>query len=296
MPTSQWSDNDWETLRDRIAAGTVTPVLGAGASAAIIGTGAELASQWAADVGYRLLEPSSLPTVAQYVATTLDRAGPGEYVHVQLEDRLRSLVVADIADADDPYRVLPRHPFPVWLTTNYDDLITRALNAANKPPRVGVSRWTPPDVFFEAARYDLGDFRPTAEQPLVFHLHGRYDDPASMVITEGHYLEFLEQMAAGDGVLPPQVQQALATTSLLFLGYSFRDVNLQLALRRWKVPRTAYAVRPYPAGLDDGRRAELADYSPKYLEDVTRIRFKVYWGTASEFCAELNDMIGSGDP
>jgi hypothetical protein len=296
MPTSQWTDADWQTLVGRINAGQVTPVLGAGASVGIVGSAAEIAGEWARDVGYRLLEPTSLPSVAQYVATMVDPAGPGDHIKEQLASRLRSLVVADIQDRHDPYRALPRHPFPIWLTTNYDDLIARALRAANKPPRIGVSRWTPPRVFFDATPYDLTGFQPTTAEPLVFHLHGRYEDPASMVITEGHYLEFLEQMAASEGVLPPQVEQALATTSLLFVGYSFRDVNLQLLLRRWDVRHRAYAVRPFPDGLDDDQRGALADYAPKYLEDVTGIRFKVFWGTASEFCAELETVLSGSSP
>jgi hypothetical protein len=266
----------------------VTPVLGAGASASIIGVGADVAATWSETIGYEFDDFRHLPAVAQFVATTQDRAGAGEYVNSVLATRLASLVVADLP-AGDLYRSLPRHCLPVWLTTNYDDLIERALNSHNKPPRIDVARWTPPDLYWDRSAYDLTGFEASAAAPLVFHLHGRYDDPASMVISESDYLEFLEQLSRDrDAVLPAAVVKAIATTSLLFIGYSFRDVNLQLVLRQWRIPKLAYAVRPLPESVPADQRKAYADYYPRYLRQVTGAAFKVYWGTATDFCAELD--------
>ena len=292
MPVTGWTDQDWRTLEDRIVAGTVTPVLGAGASADVVGTAASLASSWAADIQYPFPDSHSLPAVAQYVATMVDRAGPGEYVQERLTERLRNVVVADLDEGHGPYRSLPTYPFRVWLTTNYDDLVRRALFSRNKPPKVTVARWTPPDLYWDKTEYDVGDHVPTEEHPLVCHLHGWYGDPASMVISESDYLEFLEQMSGPAAVLPDVVTKAIATTSLLFIGYSFRDTNLQLVLRQWTIPRLAYAVRPFPDGLTEGDRDRYADYYPRYLKKVTGVDFKVYWGTAAAFCAELDEHRG----
>jgi hypothetical protein len=189
----------------------------------------------------------------------------------------------------------------VWLTTNYDDLILRALRSANRSPRVGVAQWRPANVFWDHSPYDVSGFEPSAEQPLVFYLHGRFEDPASMVITESDYLEYLEQMSAskmGESltsapVLPKIVEEAIASTSLLFIGYSFGDVNLHLQLRRWRIPRQAYAVTPLPDRGTEEQRQAYADYYPEYLERVTGAKFKMYWGTAVEFCEELDERVGA---
>ena len=92
----------------------------------------------------------------------------------------------------------------------------------------------------------------------------------------------------------PGPERAIATTSLLFIGYSFRDVNLQLVLRQWRIPRLAYLVRPLPPGLSDAQRDAYVDYYPRYLKTVTGADFKLYWGTASEFCAALDEFLGRG--
>ena len=167
MATRQWTDAEWRTLANRIGAGTVTPVVGAGASADIVGDAAGLARAWADDAGYPFDDDDRLPAVAHYVATMEDRARPAEYLAETLAAKLDGFVVAAIEDRHHPYRALPKHGFPTWLTTNYDDLIRRALNADNRPPRIGVARWTPPDLYWDNAEYDLSGFTPAPEQPLV---------------------------------------------------------------------------------------------------------------------------------
>jgi hypothetical protein len=289
-----WTDAEWATLLDRIEHGNVTPVLGAGASASVLGTGADLAKAWAGDIGYHAIESDgNLAAVAQYVATTGDRASPGEWLNERFSKELENFTVADLESEHDPYLFLPKHKFPMWLTTNYDDLIQRALNARGKVAHIGCSKWQPPDVFWDRAAYDLTGFEPTDKDPLVFYVHGRYEDATSMVVTEADYLLFLEQMASLADVLPPVVESAIASTSLLFIGYSMRDINLQLLLRRWQINRVAYAIRPAPPNIGADDLATYADFYPKYLKEVTGVSFKIFWGTGTEFCKELDEKFGA---
>lgn len=294
MATTEWTHDDWSKLVKRIVQQKVTPVMGAGVSSDVVGAARDLATAWAQEVHYPFDDNWSLPAVAQYVATTGDRSEPGEYIEARVGGLISNLVIPDLGDAYHPYRFLPRRQFPIWLTTNYDDLIERGLNAANKPPRVSTATWVPPNLVWDTRRYELGDFAPSERHPLVFHLHGVYDDVASMVITETDYLEYLEQLRNLSEVLPAVVQNALASTSLLFIGYSFRDVNLQLILRTWNLPRLAYLVRPLPDGLSDEQIQAFTDYYPRYLKSVTRADFKVFWGTASSFCKEFSHRLKDG--
>lgn len=283
-------DDRWTTLCERIEEGKATPVIGAGASAHILGTGGQVATEWGDAAGYPGPAGSPLPAIAQYVAVSQDHASASEYVEKLFRARLEGLSVADLPDRTDPYRVLPRLPFPVYVTTNYDDLLVRGLRAFNREPRVATVRWVPPDRQWTPADPDLEDFEPTVGQPLVFHLHGRYEDRSSMVISEADYLDFLTQMARGD-LLPQVVREALARNALIFLGYSFSDVNVQLLLRAWTPLRRGMAVQP-PPPLPDDRAADFLAYYPAYVKSITGHDLDMFWGTATDFCAELCRRCG----
>jgi hypothetical protein len=72
------------------------------------------------------------------------------------------------------------------------------------------------------------------KQSVIYKMHGSIaPDPKwdNFVITEGDYVDFLSRMAAKDrhpfGVLPVLPRQELP-----FLGYSLRDWNLRVILRK----------------------------------------------------------------
>ena len=291
MGSTAWSEDTWSLLVARIRAHQVTPILGAGASIDIVGGAIDIAGDWARSAKFPFDADPTLAEMAQYIAITLDRASAGEYIKQTMDRLLSKFVIADIEDRNNVYRYLPSLDFPIWITTNYDDLIERGLRSRNKSPHTTISAWTPPDIVRDEALFAVGDTDHTVENPLVFHLHGSYVDELSMVITESDYLEFLEQMAADATILPPVIRDAMATTSLLFVGYGFRDLNLQLLLRQWRLPRAAYAVQPLPDHLTDDQAQSWMDYYPKYLKAVTGVTVTMYWGTASDFCADLAAFV-----
>jgi len=75
------------------------------------------------------------------------------------------------------------------------------------------------------------DMNPTVENPAVYHFHGHKDYPDTMVLTEDDYLDFLVNISRDPSLIPPRVQQALAGTSLLFIGYSLNDTNFRVVFR-----------------------------------------------------------------
>ena len=94
-------------------------------------------------------------------------------------------------------------PFKGCVTTNYDDLLERAVRHAGDdlavlPAEVGtvVDRW-------------------------LLKLHGDVHSPASIVLTRADYTRFSSQNAANEGVL----QGLLLTQHVLFCGFSMRDEN-----------------------------------------------------------------------
>ena len=143
------------------------------------------------------------------------------------------------------------------VTTNYDDLLERTFSDAGKPAHVVVyqserksGHWESRGNFFHRSpgetrtqridrpnKYEnlLAD-----EEPIILKIHGAVDrerpDGDSFVITEDHYLDYLEfAPTALASLIPGPLPALLAKSHLLFLGYALKDWNLRVILRRlWR--------------------------------------------------------------
>lgn len=118
-------------------------------------------------------------------------------------------------DPGDPYRVVAALPVKVLVTTGWTDLLQEALRARGKQPTTACFQWTD--------RVDWDDdplsAPPTTDQPLVYHLYGRLENPDSLVLTEDDYFEWLTAWIDKKLVIPGVVRSALTRNSLMFLGY-----------------------------------------------------------------------------
>jgi hypothetical protein len=167
--------------------------------------------------GYPEAEPADLARVAQFLTQT-DKGFPNELIKKSFDPASPP----DFDDPNEPHTVLSALPLPIYITTNYDDFMVRALQAQNKKPKREFHRWneqlrTVPSCF------DDSDFQATAERPVVFHLYGHTEAPESMVVTEDDYREFLSNTSKKDQSLPLRIEKALAGTAPLFLGYDPTD-------------------------------------------------------------------------
>jgi hypothetical protein len=131
------SDNDWKLLLHRIKEGRCTPFLGAGAAYPVLPLGRDLAEQWSTEHSYPLADRADLPRVAQYLAVTYDSMWPKE----RLADSFKKCAAPDFSARDEPHSVLSRLPLPIYMTTNYDDLMIRALKAQGKEGLRETCRW-----------------------------------------------------------------------------------------------------------------------------------------------------------
>ncbi len=171
----------------------------------------------------------------------------------------------------NPLWALANLPIPIYITTNYDTLLEEYLIDAKKTPCTIVSNWMGwfgydretadakiKDLKNKAVdkhnnenlkaeeknlklikfNYQAGYY--TVDNPLVFHLHGVIDLPATMVLTEDNYIDFLVSLNGKDGlsgdikkipVLPSEIANIFSAKHLLFLGYSLNDINLNVLLR-----------------------------------------------------------------
>lgn len=295
MREPEWSDRDWDRLVDQIKRGDCTPFLGAGACSPTLPVGADLGQQWADHYDYPFEDRSNLPGVMQY-ASVIER-DPVTVKQLVARD-LSERGEPDFSDPAEPHRLLAEHPINVYLTTNYDNFMTRALELAGKEPVTAVCPWYRGAETHPLAELPDG-YRPHGHQPLVYHLHGRLEHEPSLVLAEQDYLEFLVTLAQDLGcddrrVVPIQILPALTQHPLLFIGYSLRDWpfrmlfhgfvgNLADVMRRQHV-----SVQLSPKLDDDEAQGRAEEFLIRYF---TKMKISVYWGEASEFCRELRHRL-----
>jgi hypothetical protein len=291
---------DWERLVDQVTSGDCTPFLGAGACHGTLPTGKKLSTDWAAKHQYPFDDHAVLPRVMQYAATG---ARDAVYIKQLVTRELSAHGPPDFAKPGEPHGLLARLPLPVYLTTNYDDFMMAALRAARKQPTRVICPW------YRGAAADEGvfgtdrGFDPRHEEPIVYHLHGSFAQPSSLVLTEDDYLEFLISLTrdkAGDGkkLVPASILRALTTRPLLFIGYSLEDWTFRVLFHGLlsTIPdvqqRRHVSVQLNPLSADaDSQRCQRAE---DYLTDHFGSRWNVslYWGTAESFSLELADRLG----
>ena len=267
--------------------GTVVPVLGA----RVYGSLPD-ANEIAADLARRFeLQPDAveLPRVAQHV-----------YVSSGRPDLLRMLrrILAPDLQPSVVHRFLARFPqrlealglsprYQMIVTTNYDSTLERAFEDENEPYDLAVYIGAGDDrgkfVHFPFDRqpelidvpntynrFPIDDFG-ELERSVIVKIHGgvaggpdgnRWKD--TWVVTEDHYIDFLSGGPV-ESLVPVQILAKLTESHCLFLGYSMRDWNLRVFLKRtWR-------------GEPLGSRSWAIEHSPDVLE-------KDFWTNAQVEC------------
>jgi hypothetical protein len=282
-PVTALEARDWETLLTRVRAGKCTPFLGAGASSGELPDGAALAREWAATHKYPFEDSHDLARVSQFLAVMTDPMFPKE----EICDQFRAASTPDFEREDEPHASLARLPLPLYVTTNYDNFMYEALEHAAKHPKLEICRWNKSPRLKAVPRVLDSRSVLDANAPVVFFLHGHLSVPDSLVLTEGDYLDFL--VAASQDyqrVVPAPVQEALAATSLMFVGYSLADWDFRV-LHRGILAGVERSLRRLSVTVQLPRRdAEQETYLERYFSDLMEV--KVFWGTATEFAAELS--------
>ncbi len=279
-------DKDWDILIRAIKMGRCTPFIGAGACCGVLPLGAEIARKWAAENDYPFKDSDNLIKVAQFLAVENYPMFPKDEI-VQMFDN--SKASPDFSNKSEPHRLLADLPLPVYLTSNYDDFMTRALVERHRDAKREICRWNTL-TRTEPSKFD-GGYQPTVANPVVFHLHGHTGLTSSIVLTEDDYFDFLVNVSRDPLLIPPRIQQVLTETSVLFIGYGLADWNFRVILQGLSrfiekgLGRTHIAVMIPPTVPDSEKQQQKAQaYLSAYYQNID---VKVCWATASEFCAEL---------
>lgn len=275
------SENDWEILLSRIKSGNCTPFLGAGACNGILPQAKEIANNWSIRHKYPMDDIDDLSNVAQYLAVTRDPMFP--------KDEVSKLLISSYPDEntaiEETHGLIARLPIPVYITTNYDNFMDRALRSYRKKPRRVVCKWN--RYIKDSGEFSLEEgFEGSVENPIVFHLHGLNELSESLVLTEDDYVDFLVNVSKEKtSLIPARIQRALTGSSLLFIGYSMKDWSFRVIFRglisqmEKSLRRLSIAVQ-----LSLGEK-EKEDYLNKYFGEM---KIKVFWGDSRDFIKELN--------
>jgi len=186
------------------------------------------------------------------------------------------------AQGPNPHRSLLRLPITRFATTNYDCEIERALSS-----RYGID-WTRFGISASSDRVDGGEkflsFTQRAENcdqlalfalarlesvdHMVFHCHGRFDDPRSVIASEVDYQRwYLGSSPESPPFFLQTIDLLFASNPILFVGYGLGDEDLLRPLRRIgaaaperRMYRPLFALLPERPGRDD------ADYHERLFE------------------------------
>jgi SIR2-like domain len=290
----------WKALAESIRSGQCTPFLGAGACAPTLPTGNDLSRELAREFGYPLHDGDDLARVVQFIA--LD-ARDIVYPKKEILKRIAAYGYPRF-EGGEPHHVLASWPLPVYLTTNYDDFMVKALEARERKAHRDFCRWKPDLAGHPSIWQREPGYRPTAAAPIVYHMHGCSDFPDSLVATEDDYLEFIYNIAKSGSMtktvdrswemLPPSIMMAISNHCLVFIGYSLLDWSFRVIFR-WLVlslrqtqRRLKVAVQLSPSpdhAVNEKAQAYLRDYF-EHVFDVT-----IFWGDAQQFISELQGHI-----
>jgi SIR2-like domain len=290
---------DWKRLIAQLSRGDCTPFLGAGACDGTLPTAAEMGRSWADRYNYPFPDHHDLAKVMQYIS--ISERDPIFVKESVCADFLTKGSPA-FDDETEPHGLLAKFPIRVFLTTNYDDFLIKALKMAGKSPRTMTCPWYMSPSADYAKYFARTPASPlSSQEPLVFHLHGNLGTPKSIVITEGDYLEFLVNIAVshtGEGtrLIPSAVLSALTDYPLLFIGYSLQDWTFRvlfhglLRAQSEVLRRRSVSVQLLPPLNLSIEEAELRarDYITRYLEGWS---ISIFWGTAAAFCTELRSRM-----
>jgi hypothetical protein len=254
----------------------------------------------ARDYRYPFIDNLDLARVMQYATMQL---GDPVYLKEKVSQFLLSVNAPDFRDPSEPHALLAGFPISVFLTTNYDDFLFKALRWVGKNPNLTMCSWSAgadyDKYFFETP----AGLRPGIDEPLVYHLHGSAHTPRSLVLTENDYLEFLvqitgSQVSTDSNIIPSSILSALTNNPLLFIGYSLQDWTFRVIFHGLLRPipdthrRRSVSVQLTPP--INGSLAEAEVRARHYMEHyLGHWNIAIFWGTAAEFCRELQRRTGS---
>lgn len=171
----------------------------------------ELLQDIAADLNLDIKKESDLISLAQYHVN--ENGGQrGKINQVLINEFTRDLTITD------NHKILSKLPIKTYWTTNYDTLIEDSLRNEGKRFDVKISK------------YNLSVTVPNIDS-IIYKMHGDVSQPHEAVITKDDY----ESYNNNRQLFTTALQGDLVSKTMLFIGFSFDDPNLEYILSRIRV-------------------------------------------------------------
>jgi hypothetical protein len=289
MPVKRMQDTDWEVLMKRIKDGRCTPFLGAGVYSEGPSLRSSVAKKWAAKYHYPFRDDDDVARVARFLNVEY---GDAEYASGQYIDELSKLKLPNFDDANEPYNILAKLPLPIYVTTNYDDMMEQALMKNKRDVKRDLCKWV--KGLEDTSPLAEQGFQPNVANPSVFHLYGYTQTQQSMVMSEDDYFQFLINVSKDPELIPKRIQQAITGTSLMLLGYSLEDWDFRILFHflagylKNSTSRTHVAVQLSPTATDTDIKLRSQAFFDKYFESKSP-DIRVSWETTQNFVAMIRD-------
>jgi len=126
------------------------------------------------------------------------------------------------------HRILARLPIDVFWTTNYDDLIEKALIESGKLPDV------------KRNQENLSVNLPKRDA-IVYKMHGDVTDLANTVLTKHEYEDYNQKRELFSNAFKAD----FVSKTMLFIGFSFSDPNLDYLISRIRIIQQANTKADY---------------------------------------------------
>ena len=168
----------------------------------------KLLAPYAAKLGVGSTKQLNLPQVAQAYAN--------KFSSTDLKESISKKFISD--EITKKHKLIARLPIQNYWTTNYDHLIENALNAEKKHY----------DKMFRNDSFSSVD---GTRERIVFKCHGDCDNPESIIVTQDDY-DFYSHSSFN---FVTSLLKELATNTILFLGYSFNDPDINNLLAQVKI-------------------------------------------------------------
>jgi SIR2-like domain len=249
--------------------------------------------------GYPLEDAHQLAMVAQFLAI---EKGDDMYPQMLLSKELATIKPPDFGLEEfrnTPYSVLADLKLPLYITTNYDYFMEAALESRGRKPVSEFCRWN--EKLYNYAKltgissvFDKGkkNYKPSVDQPLVYHLHGVLNIPQSMVLTEKDYFDFAINLNKNDEKmsLPSVIRIALAASFFLFVGYRLEDITFRVIVQGvmsvlGDIQRPKSMAVQLPPSFPMDKRLKVLIYLNSYIKNMFSLY--AYWGDHKSFSAEL---------
>lgn len=155
------------------------------------------------------------------------------------------------------HEVLADLPVSIVVTTNYDQLMERALARRGEPPVV-IARDSQVDDALRGASIER------QYRPVVVKLHGCLSDPDTIVLTRNDYRGYAPQHAKMIDCL----RQLLATQTFLFVGFSLTDPNFREIHRSTQRGHDRPAIRSFLLDAVSRPSSEVAEWRAQGVETL----------------------------